>query len=302
MSSGANYIVFQCYGNKGVFHECAFALLSLSRLYPDGLPSGTEIWIYTDDAAWFDGLGKCPLPMQFCALDATTLKSWRGGIDFVHRVKIALLQDLCTRATGNILYADTDVVFMHPITTILEGIAQGNRYMHVMEGRVSDAGNPVLKKLHHHLLARKLTDAGGRPLQDLYMWNAGVLGFSTHQAGLLDRVLAFTDAEYPLFSKHIVEQFAFSVHMAGAGAIKAASPYVLHYWNLKEVRPLLADFFEAMKGQPWKVITQAAALIQMPVLMQEKANFYQNRSIGDKLQKKVWTPTAVPASLLLQQL
>jgi len=286
-----NYIVFQCYGNEGVFHECSYALLSLSRLYEPAGINNTEIWIYTDNPDWFLSFRDCPLPLFYREMDKATIKEWRGEIDFVHRVKIAILKDLTKHKKGNILYADTDVVFTHRIDKMQEDIEAGKLYMHTMEGKVSDEGNPVLRKLNKYLNKDQQQKINGKPLNDLYMWNAGVLGFNTKYDHLLDTILAFTDTVYPQFPKHIVEQFAFSVYFQEAGVIKTAAPYILHYWNLKEARLALASFFDAFKDKSWQELVRYSRLLQMPVLMQEKVNFLHNRSIIDKLQKKQWSPS-----------
>jgi hypothetical protein len=297
-----NYIITQCYGNEGVFYECAFALLSLSRLYPTALPTNTEIWIYTDNPVWFQTFSNCNLPLQYRQIDAATIQAWRGKIDFVHRVKIELLNDFTQDRQGNILYIDTDVVFTWPVNKMLEDIEAGKRYMHTMEGKICDEGNPVLKKLNTYLQANNRKQNNGQPLNALAMWNAGVLGFNTADAAMLNEVLAFTDNEYPQFPKHVVEQFAFSAFFQQAGAVKAAMPCILHYWNLKEARYLLASFFKTFKIESWQNLVAYSQLIQMPVLMQEKANFFQNRSIAGKLGKKKWLPALPDWKELIKQL
>ena len=296
------YIVYQCYGNEGIFYECAYALMSLSRLYSAAELSNVQIWIYTDKPAWFAQFRDCPLPLHFRALDQATIRQWRGAIDFVHRVKIELLKDLCSKVSGNILYTDTDTVFTHKIDNILAGIAEGRLYMHVAEGVVSGQGNPVLKKLNGFLHSGTAPQDPQRPLYDREMWNAGVLGFSTAQKEILDEVLQFTDSVYPGFPKHIVEQFAFSVKFQQRGPVKAAAPCLLHYWNLKEARAPLGDMLAHFKNAPWATLVRCSTLLQMHVLMQEKVNFYRNRSVMDKLLKKHWQPATYNWDALMQQL
>jgi len=253
------------------------------------LPADTELWIYTDNADWFKGFD-IPLPLHYRSLDPATLKAWRGSIDFVHRVKIELLRDFTAAHQGNILYVDTDVVFTAPIDAMLQAIGGGALYMHVPEGIVSVGHNPVLRKLHKHLKQHNHDTINGVRLYDLPMWNAGVLGLSTSYTPVLEKVLAFTDREYPLFPKHIVEQFAFSVYFAEAGNIHPASPYILHYWNLKEARLVLSSFFKRYKALSWQALVDKFHVLQLPVLMQEKAGYYQNRSVIAKLLKKQWKP------------
>jgi lipopolysaccharide biosynthesis glycosyltransferase len=302
MEQQTNYIVFQCYGNEGVFHECAYALLSLSRLYGGGGPANTQICIYTDNPAWFSIFRNAGLSISFRTIDNEVLHRWRGNIDFVHRVKIEVLREFAASKNGNILYSDTDVVFTRPIEPMMAAINAGELYMHVMEGIVSSKSNPLLTKLDTYLRDNTPMKVNGRALWDLAMWNAGVLGFRSQDRDLLEDVLTFTDAEYPRFSKHIVEQFAFSVFFRQAGPIKTASPYIMHYWNLKEVRPLLASFFSFFKTKNWEDLTGYSNLIQMPVLMQEKVNFLHNRDITDKLLKKNWQPADCDWKDLMTQL
>lgn len=301
MEQQMNYIVTQCYGDAGVFHECAYALLSFSRLYSADEMSHVQIWIYTDKPEWFRAFKDCWLPLHFRTLDEATLAQWRGKIDFVHRVKIEVLKDATHDKHGNILYCDTDVVFTHRIGEMLKNIAAGNLYMHVMEGIVSEKSNPILAKLYNHLQENALMQVNGKPIYDLAMWNAGVLGFNTSYRYLLDEVLTFTDSEYPKFPKHVVEQFAFSVYFQQVGPVKTAAPYIVHYWNLKEARLALASFFEYFKNTTWDELTQYSMLLQMHVLMQEKTNYLLNRTVADKLQKKQWHPAPVNWKEMMKQ-
>jgi len=296
-----SYIVFQCYGSESIFHECTYALLSLSQLYAQGMPADTEIWIYTDKPEWFKDLKGCTLPLNFRTVDQQQIQAWRGKIDFVHRVKVEVLKDMCSKKEGSILYLDTDIVFTHHIDKMLADIAAGKLYMHVMEGVVSDGSNPIFKKLAAYL-HKSHTKVKNKPLHDMAMWNAGVLGFHTRHKHLLDEVLAFTDKVHPEFPKHIVEQFAFSVFFQQTGDVKAAAPYIVHYWNLKEVRVLLASFFNYFKDKSWGELVQYSILIQMHVLMQEKVNYLHNLGIIDKLQKKKWQAPQYNWTVLSKQL
>lgn len=296
-----NYIILQCYGYEAVFLECAYALMSLSRLYTAEELEDTEIWIYTDKPEWFDRFKDCPLPLRFRKIDDALIKQWRGQIDFVHRVKIELLLDFTASHTGNVLYADTDMVFLHRLDDIWNGIAPGGLYMHMQEGRVSGKGNPILRKLDTFLRSSAASKPDGTPLYDMDMWNAGMLGFHTSHRELLVKVLEYTDSEYPKFPKHVVEQFAFSVQFARKGNIKSALPYALHYWNLKEVRPVIASFLKHFEGRPWADLVRYSALIQMYVLVAEKSIFLQNRSLTDKLLNKKWHPARPDWQAIEQQ-
>lgn len=290
MDRQKDYIVFQCYGHERVFHECTYALLSLSRLYEPDKLSNTEIWIYTDNTGWFSSFKDCRLPLNCKAIDNNTIKKWRGKIDFVHRVKIETLKDFTGNKKGNILYLDTDVVFMHSIDKMMQDINEGKLYMHIMEGIISEESNAVLRKLNKYLQKGGGRALEGKPLQSMAMWNAGVLGFNTKYTSLLDEVLAFTDNEYAKFPKHIIEQFAFSVFFQLENTVKAAAPYIFHYWNLKEAGFILSSFFDHFKDKSWEELTRLSSLVQMHTLMQEKANFFRNRGLTGSVLNKHWIP------------
>ncbi len=296
-----NYIVLQCYGNESIFHECAYALLSLSRLYTPGELENTEIWIYTDNPGWFGSFKDCWLPLHFRTVDDNTIKQWKGDINFVHRVKIEVLKDLVKNKTGNILYLDCDIVITHSIEQIFKNINAGQLYMHVREGLISDRGNIVFEKLHDHYKGKPSLKIKDKPVHEFAMWNAGVLGFNTSYSNLLDEVLAFTDTEYPAFPKHVIEQFAFSIYFQQAGLVKAAAPYIFHYWNLKEARTVLASFFTHFKSSSWDELTRYSALVQIHALMQDKVNFYRNRGVLGGMLSKKWLPEKQDWDELLKQ-
>lgn len=297
-----NYIVTQCYGNEGIFYECAFALLSISRLYDKSFLPDTEIWIYTDKPEWFSRFKDCPLPLHFRQMDERTIAQWKGDNNFVHRFKIELLHDLAQGKQGNILYMDTDVILTHDIASMLTNIGKGELYMHVQEGRVSDGGNPVLKKLSAFLDSSSEMKSTDHGIAQTYMWNAGVLGFKTMHIPLLEKVLALTDKMYKLYPKHVVEQFCFSYYFQKTRNVKSAAPYIIHYWNLKEMREVFSSFFDHFKHASWAELTILASLLQPHIYIQEKANFYAGRSIAGKLKKDKWHPLIPDWQQLLHQL
>ncbi len=290
MNQQKSYIVFQCYGNESVFLECTFALLSLSRLYKPEELSNTEVWIYTDNPGWFKGFKGCNLPLHYQVIDKEKIKQWRGAIDFVHRVKIELLLHFTKDKAGSVLYCDTDIIFTHRLDKVCQGVGAGNLYMHMMEGKVSDKGNPLLTKLCKYLQGAGLPAINGKHLYDFNMWNAGVLGFHTNYRQLLEDALKFTDENFPKFPKHIIEQFAFSVHFQSAGEVKAALPYIIHYWNFKEVRGVFASFLQHFKDADWDTLVRHSSMLQMYDLLLEKTRFLYNRSLTDKLLGKQWQP------------
>lgn len=304
-NSNKSYLVFQCYGNEDIFNECLFALLTFSQFHSKEELANLEIWLYTDNSSYFESLNDCWLPLNYRSIDKDLLKKWRGGIDFVHRVKIEVLKDFTKDRQGNVLYLDTDITFLQPITSILQRIASGERFMHVMEGTIESEHNVVNGKLKKYLQKNNLLDIGKEdkvniPLETA-MWNAGVLGFKIGTINLND-VLKFTESVYKNYPKHIVEQFAFSYFFQENANIKTTGWHILHYWNFKGLRLLLHSFFEHFKLASWDELIIYSQLIQIPVQMQIRANYLEYRSHKHHLVNKKWQPEIPDWDNLLHQL
>lgn len=302
----SSFIVFQAYGNESILQECLFALLSISKQHTAAELASVEICIYTDQEKWFQD--KCKgsnLPLRFRTINGDDIKKWRGEIDFVHRVKIEVLRDMAKTVSGAILYLDTDVWFLNPVTQMLQGIQGGKLYMHIQESVVKDDGNPVFAKLHKFLVKNNPLQVNGKPLHvstDSVMWNAGVLGFHTKYAYLLDEVLRFTDDVYKQFPKHVVEQFAFSYYFQNTSFIHSAAREIFHYWHFKEMRVYLSSFFQYFKDSSWNDLVKHTELIQWHAPMQDKCSFYQNRNGWNKMRRKRWIPVVPDWKTLLQQM
>ncbi|HRO41991.1 MAG TPA: hypothetical protein PL009_04120 [Flavipsychrobacter sp.] len=300
----SSYLVMQAYGSKDILNECVFALLTLCRQHSKEELTPLTVYIYTDQPEYFHSFQNCWLNIQYREVNATELAKWRGAIDFVHRVKIEVLLDFAATHIGQILYLDTDVYFAAPIDKILQQIHKGQLYMHIMEGFVHRSDNLVFQKLSKFLKSNSIRVKNEQVIipENATMWNAGVLGFHTSYATVLDKVLDFTDEVYRQLPKHVVEQFAFSLYFQQTLPLKTAHTAIYHYWNLKELRPILNSFFKHFKDKNWEELTQISSLLQLPDYLQQKANFYSNRSTLEKLLKKKWTPHVPDWNLLLQQL
>jgi len=298
-------IVLQAYGQEGILQECLFALFSFYKLHTEAERQLVSFHIYTDQPAWFRQFSDCPLDLHFQEVTPELIKKWRGAIDFVHRVKIEVLRDFVTRVTGPVLYLDTDVYFTKSIIPLLQRIENGELFMHVAEGKLSDGANPMMEKLHRFFRSQNSFMIAGKqeliPL-DTVMWNAGVLGFPTRHAALLDQVLSFTDTVHKSFPKHIVEQFAFSYFFAQRGIIHHSANCIVHYWILSEIKQVLASFFDYFKDKNWEELVHYSELVQHTVLVQEKTSFFINRSVTGKIRQLRWTPTQPDWAALVQQM
>lgn len=300
-----SHIIFQAYGNEGILHECALALLTFCRYHSPEELDRVIVTIYTDRPDFFERFRGCPIRFQFREISPQRIREWRGEIDFLHRVKIAMLADFLQDHEGQVLYLDTDICFTGSVADFFHHIHHGRRYMHIMEGLVHHSGNVMLRKLSGFLAKNRSLEVNGKALfipEDIAMWNAGVLGFSSSDKELVQQVLEFTDAVYRKFPKHTVEQFAFSYFFQKDAALLSAHTRISHYWNLKELRVILESFFSYFRECDWEELVRYSILIQLPDPMQQKVNFLQNRSVIGKFRKEQWQPELPRWDLLLQQI
>ncbi len=298
-----SYLVFPCFGEEGFYYECAFALLSLSRLYDIGNLPFHEIWIYTDNAGWFTRFKDCPLPLRFRNVTTAEINEWKGAINYLYRSKIEMLKDFTETHQGNVLFCDTDIVFTSPLAPLLQGIEAGQVYMQNREGIVNTRSSPMLKRLDDYLRRTPHTPVNGKNLFDLPMWNSGIIGFNTSIPDVAADALAFTDEYYPRnHSIRVIEQFAFSVVFLRSGAIHAAAPYTLHYWNLREARQIFQSFFTHLKGSSWQQLTQLSGMIQLFETMMEKVRFENSQNFLGKIIQVKWRPPATNWDELKRQL
>lgn len=264
----ANYLIYQAYGSPDILNEALFSILSYLRQ-----PAGATVLVYTDNPAHFRAvLGE--LAGVVCVpIEPAQWRAWRGDIDFVHRVKIMVLQHAAAHYAGSLLYVDTDTLFTQSPAEIFGLLSQGQRFVHVSEGRLND-GNALNRKINRVLQARDMPALVGGPIAPAtQMYNAGVLGLRSSDAPLLAEVLALTEQLYRHYPKHVMEQLAFSVVWARSGPVREAAPWVYHYWNLKEIRPVLGVLLTPQPGRTLAEWQAHAVRLNVPALAEGKARF-----------------------------
>jgi hypothetical protein len=264
----ANYLIYQAYGSPDILNEALFSILSYLRQ-----PAGATVLVYTDNPAHFRAVLGEAAGVAYVPIEPAQWRAWRGDIDFVHRVKILVLQHAAAHYAGSLLYVDTDTIFTQSPADIFSSLSQGQRFMHLSEGRLND-GNALNRKINRVLQARDAPTLAGGPIAPATrMYNAGVLGLRSTDAPLLAQVLALTEQLYRHYPKHVMEQLAFSVVWARSGPVREAAPWVYHYWNLKEIRPALGTLLAPQPGRPLAEWQARAVWLDVPALAEGKARF-----------------------------
>lgn len=247
VACAVNSLIYLAHGPAELHAEALYSLLS----YYEVAANPVQILIYTDAPnAFVDVLGHRP-EITYPAVTAAQWQQWRGSSNKVYLLKIGVLAHAARHYPGNLLFVDTDTIWRRDPAPLFVRLAQGQRIMHVSEGHLA-TGNTLSRKVYRHLKHRVFT-AGSQPVRvtpATLLYNSGVLGFASSVAAQLPEVLALADQLYAAYNKHMMEQLAFSLRFALDGPIGEAAPYVLHYWNLKAARPVLARLFSTYAGRP----------------------------------------------------
>ena len=233
-------LVYQAYGREDIIRQSLFSILTFLRW-----GSKEKILVYTDKANLVRTFFQAFSSVEVVEVAQEDLKKWRGQIDFVHRVKIEILLEASRRTKSSLLYLDGDTVFLKNPQDMISLVGPGQHLMHVMESKLNQAKDPLTKKmakfcareqfkLHRGIVAIPLATE---------MWNAGVIGLHESRINLLEKILELTDVAYSLYQKHVVEQLAVSYFLQSAGKVQAAEPWILHYWQSKEIWQARIDAF-----------------------------------------------------------
>lgn len=245
-------LVLQSYGRPAEHRRGVFSVLSFFA--HTQLPMNqVRALIFTDQPDFFRTFLK-EFPVEYVLLDSELLRSMRGEIDFVHRVKICVIDEAMKRVHSRLLYVDSDTCFIANPDPVVEEINERQVVMHVFEYLFSQlpefplpAGKPM-HEFHNLIRTRSFRLNSGEMLRvDLQQpsWNAGVIGLHPKHHFLLNDVYLLTDQFYPTTRHHGSEQYAFDIVLGRNANVVTAEKAVFHYWPVAEKK--IADIFLAAR-------------------------------------------------------
>lgn len=254
-------LLLQAYGDARFLRQARFCILT-AQAHGLNAPGGARVMVYSDQPAHFADLGPNVTAVQ---VTADALHRWRGEIDFVHRVKLEVVLHALASAGGRLLYVDGDTYFRVDPRTLFARIAPGRTLMRVSEGAFSNRANGIQRKMQAFVRRHAFPVRSGEMVripEHTEMWDAGVIGVHAADAPLIRRALELTDAMYPLYQKHVIEQVAVSYVLQTASTVGATGDDVYHYWRYTaEFARILEDFFAANAGRPLDELATAAAVL-----------------------------------------
>jgi hypothetical protein len=234
-------LIYLAYGSSALHAEAVYSLLSYYQVAQEAV----QVLIYTDAASTFKQvLGERP-GIFYPTVTPDEWQRWRGSSNKVYLLKVGVLTHAAEHYPGNLLFVDTDTIWQIDPAPLFAQIERGQFVMHVSEGALA-TGNELSRKIYRRLKGRPFVVAQRTLSIDskTVLYNSGVLGLSSALAAELVGVVRLADQLYAAYNKHMMEQLAFSMWFGETTKIAEAAPYVLHYWNLKDVRPMLTRVFQ----------------------------------------------------------
>jgi len=257
-----NYIVYLAYGKRDFAQEAIYSILSL--YYAAGFEEHKEISIviYTDQIGFFRQAFGDNDRIIYQEFTESMSEAWMEG-GYVHRAKIKLLQDCMEKYPGNLLFVDTDTIFIqNNLEELFCGINRNRFLLYALENSLAqrmiinqeivmdiNEQNSELALLRFIKDNSFITEKGKEikiPLT-MEMWNSGVIGINMSHVPLLDDVLELIDTVYEKFQYRILEQFALSYIYGQNGTVYGADDTVHHYWYSKITRYIIINFFKKLQ-------------------------------------------------------
>jgi len=245
----------QSFGREYEYRRAILAILSFYAHVSKPLQE-TRVILFTDNPDYFKPF-LSDLPVHYNLLGPEKIRAMRGAIDFLHRMKIAVIEEAFALVNDDLLYLDSDTFFVGDPTPKMAELDTGVSFMHLCEysfDTLQDAELPAgesFRAIYSLITKRSFQLADGSsfsitPAQ--YSWNAGVMFLHRSVAGFLPDVYVLTDQLYPPTHNHASEQYAFSVILQNRVALRACDDVVYHYWY--RIKKQIVDGFLAERFTP----------------------------------------------------
>lgn len=245
-------LVLQSFGSEKEYLRAIFCIWSFYAHVDSGMKE-VEVLLFTDHPHFFESyLGD--LPVEYVVLSPEKIAHMRGEINFLHRIKIGIIEEAYQRSDGNILYVDGDTFFADNPATLFGRVSEDVSFMHTNEYAFHSLRDLLLPSgaTFHHVLKvlqeEEFTLGNGHKFKipvSLFSWNAGAIILHRKHYSFLADVYAITDQLFSRTGNHACEQFAFSIVLQTKTALNSCEEIIYHYWY--RVKKQIADEFLSKK-------------------------------------------------------
>ncbi len=234
------------YGSEIEYNRAVFAILSFWAWY-DGDRAAVQTIIFTDHPTFFtphlEGL-----PVAYRLLTPDILAQMRGEQNFVHRIKVSVINQIAHEQPGDALFfCDADTFFVAPSAPLIGQLRPGYSVMHLCEHSFEQAittwasfsppQDEYPRKFVELIKSRSFELLPGAPNSfspNQMMWNSGVVGLAAETLPLLPAILALNDELYAKSHWVLSEQAAFSLALPTQTQLITSNQDVFHYWGKRQ--------------------------------------------------------------------
>lgn len=188
-------LALQSFGRESEYKRAVLTTLSFFAWFGKNKKEA-RVFLFTDRPDYFAPYFH-DLPIEYILLTPNKIAVMRGEIDFLHRMKIAVIEEAFALSETNLLYADSDTFFIADPTPLMEQLTPGHSFMHEWEYRFEEVRH---WKLPTGQSFRDFLDLiESQPFQwangsstcitaEHSSWNAGVMMFHTAHAQFIPDV------------------------------------------------------------------------------------------------------------------
>ncbi len=238
--------IILAYGRESEHRRAVFAVLSFWAWY-DGDRSSVQTVLFTDRPEFFTPYF-VGLPVEYRLLTPASLALMRGEQDYVHRIKLSVINQIAQEyPTDALFFCDSDTFFVAPAAPLLDALRPGISVMHLREQTFTEAvetwasfspPQDEYPRRFIELIESRSFELGTGPSHRFqssqFMWNSGVLGLAPETTALTPAILALNDAFYAGSRWVLTEQIAFSLALQTCAELQPSNQYVFHYWGKRQ--------------------------------------------------------------------
>lgn len=228
LQAGPRHIVYMAFGDDKYLKQTNYSLLTLLHfLDGDDRSDNIKVLLYTDSPARFPVHPR----IELRKLDKEEIRSMKGKYNYVHRVKLAVLDEVVRRVDGPVIYVDCDTKWIRSPEDAFARLEAGSSmcFMHVYESDLSsDCFSSYLDALVRH---PEICNAFGIA-PPWRIWNAGVVGIPAGHVNFFSETIDLTDQLFGTVENgNWIEQLAVSVMASRDFRIEPFAPYLQHFWQ-----------------------------------------------------------------------
>lgn len=281
-------LVTQSFGSETEYRRAIFAIWSYWAFRPMD-----EVMLFTDSPSFFELHLKGGV-VRYVPLTVERIRHMRGEIDFLHHMKIAMIEEAFRLSDHDLVYVDSDTFFKSDPTSLIERVSPEMAFMHTREYQFEQLQNAELpagktsRDFFDLINNRAFNDAAGRNISVTpkhFSWNAGAMMLHRKHSMLLQEVYSLTEQFYPATKNHASEQYAFSVVLQNKLHVEGCDEAVYHYYYRVE-KEVMDVFLRRKLTKEWielepheKVLNVRTWIVSMPAHINGHTLILRDRAI-----------------------